>query len=368
MACDEVGGNYCLSNTQIELFRSTLRSPSCVYGEWNDVVFTSSARSATRLTIESLNLQGKTILLPNFTCYAVTNTFIESGCICEFYKVKKDLSIDLEDVMRQIDIAHPQVIYLCSLFGFDTNLSIKPYVSIIKSKGILIIEDITHSVFSNRKHIGDIILCSLRKWLEIPDGGFVCGLKINSNNFYQSSEEQSVIVSNFIKASLYKNQYLKNSDDELKKIFLPLYYKNNEFFDNQKDIYKMSCYSYTIFKSCNIDSMIRKRRENYEYLQYKIHNPMVKFVFDKLPNDVCPLYFEIYLKNGLRNMVQEELIQEKLYCPIIWPTPPIIEKKYSTQDICHHNDILSLVIDQRYDFSDMERIVNCINKIKFHGV
>lgn len=41
--------------------------------------------------------------------------------------------------------------------------------------GFSIVEDTTHSVFSVRRTIGDLCVCSLRKWFALPGGGALYG-------------------------------------------------------------------------------------------------------------------------------------------------------------------------------------------------
>ncbi len=62
--------------------------------------------------------------------------------------------------------------------------------------------------------------------------------------------------------------------------------------------------------------------------------------------------------------MQQELVKERLYCPVVWPTPEHIKHECPAEDLAFHNDILSLVIDQRYDTADMERFVKVINEFR----
>ncbi|MDD7425228.1 MAG: hypothetical protein PUK61_02155, partial [[Actinobacillus] rossii] len=199
----------------------------------------------------------------------------------------------------------------------------------------------------------------------IPDGGFVWGLKdFNSDKFYKESYEPAETVNNFVEASKYKLKYLRNGNDELKNFFLPIFYKNNDLFDDCSNINRMSDFSHNILKHANFEKIIERRRQNYLCLMENIKNPVVEFIFDELPKYAVPLYFPVYIKNGKRGELQNYLIENKLYCPIIWPTPEQILESFKEDDIAFQKDILSLVIDQRYDFNDMMRLANKISNFK----
>ena len=62
------------------------------------------------------------------------------------------------------------------------------------------------------------------------------------------------------------------------------------------------------------------------------------------------------------NEYQKELINNKIYCPIIWPRSNYIDTKYSNTEYIYEH-ILCIPCDQRYNIQDMKKIINCITKI-----
>lgn len=367
MTSIELGGNFCLSDRQIE--RLNIETDSRYSNNflcWNDVLYTHGGRSAIRAAVNHLGLSGKEVLIPNFTCYSIIDAFLACDCKCSFYKLNRNLTVDIPDLIKLLSERRPSILFTCSLFGFDTLAEMRPKYKEIQAMGVKIIEDVTHSVFGikNDKR-ADVIVCSLRKWLEIPDGGFVWGLKdFNSDKFYQESNEPIDIVNNFVKASKYKLKYLQNGDEELKSFFLPMFYKNNDLFDDCSRINRMSNFSHDVLMHADLATISEQRRKNYLYLLENIKNPIVEFIFDELPNYVVPLYCPVYIKDGKRGELQKYLIDSKLYCPIIWPTPEQVLGAYKKDTIVFQKDILSLVIDQRYDVTDIMRLADKINNFK----
>lgn len=363
MPCIEIGGNFCLSQQEIDAFGHDFVPYASGFRVWNNVVFTHSGRSAITTAVRHLGLEGCKVLVPAFSCHSITDAFLACDCKVTYYPINRDLTADETELFRLMEDHMPAILYICPLFGFDTSFSLRKRYKEIQDKGIRIIEDVTHSMLSGFAYTkADVVVCSLRKWLEVPDGGFMYGLNgFDTKSYYSTHQEQTEIVSNFISASKYKLDYLKSGQGELKEVFLPLFYKNNDLFDDTGLQCRMSSFSYEILSQADFKHIIERRRVNYDYLLSHIKNPLVDIIFKSLPADVVPLYMPVYVENGRRADLQCALINERLYCPVIWPTPSQVLAAYPAESLRYHNDILSLVIDQRYDVSDMERLAWNIN-------
>lgn len=363
MPCIEIGGNYCLSRQQIDAFGHGQIPYESVFMMWENVAFTHSGRSAITTAVRHLGLEGYKVFVPAFSCHSVTDAFLSCDCKVIYYPINRDLTANETELFRLMDEHNPAILYVCPLFGFDTSSSLRERYKDIQNRGIRIIEDVTHSLLSgfNTKMV-DVVVCSLRKWLEIPDGGFVCGLKdFDTKDYYLSRQEQTEIVNNFIKASRLKLDYLTKGKEALKQVFLPLFYRNNEIFDDTSISCRMSSFSYEILLQADFEQVVERRRVNYDFLLNHIKNPLVDIIFKSLPAVVVPLYMPVYVGYGRRADLQNALINERLYCPVIWPTPSQVLAACPAENLRFHNDILSLVIDQRYDVSDMERLAWNIN-------
>lgn len=364
MPCIEIGGNFCLSQQEIEVLGHGIVPYGSAFRAWNNVVFTHSGRSAITTAVRHLGLEGCMVFVPAFSCHSITDAFLSCDCKVVYYPINSDLTADETQLFRLMEDHKPSILYICPLFGFDTSFSLRKRYKVIQDKGIRIIEDVTHSLLSGFSFTeADIVVCSLRKWLEIPDGGFVWGLKdFNAIDYYNTHQEQTEIVSNFISASKYKLDYLKTGKEELKEIFLPLFYKNNEVFDDTSISCRMSSFSYEILSQADFKQIVERRRVNYNFLLNHIKNPLVEIIFKSLPTETVPLYMPVYVGDGRRADLQKALINERLYCPVIWPTPSQVLAACPAENVRFHNDILSLVIDQRYDVSDMKRLAWNINQ------
>ena len=96
------------------------------------------------------------------------------------------------------------------------------------------------------------------------------------------------------------------------------------------------------------------------YLLQNIKSPNLELLCKDMSRvTTAPLYFIVYTKN--RKDIQTKLCNEHIYAPIIWP---IYYKEVLVDDITKeiYNETLAIPIDQRYDETDMEKIVTILNK------
>ena len=365
MPCIEMGGNFCLTSRQIDSFSHDHVPYSKDFMGWDHVVFTHSGRSAIITTVRHLGLEGCEVLVPTFSCQSITASFLACNCKVNYYPINRDdLTVKEPELFRLIDECRPKILYTCPLFGFDTLSSLRKRYGEIQAQGIKVMEDVTHSLLSDIDSRGaDVVVCSLRKWLEIPDGGFIWGLKdFDVDQFYRSHPEDIDIVKNFVEASRLKLEYLTTGNEGLKQVFLPLFYKNNELFNDTSHNCRMSSFSHDILAHADFMQVRVKRRNNYLYLLTHLDNPSVEIIFGSLPIGAVPLYLQIYVHNGQRDALQQALIKERLYCPVIWHTPQPVVDECPKETIRFHDDMLSLVVDQRYNYEDMERLALTINR------
>lgn len=360
----EIGGNFWLSPAQ--LLQGTAENDQSIgiFDGVEDLLLTSSGRGAVKLLLNSLKPRHKKVLLPGYTCDSVIKPFKDLGYELLFYKINSDLTVDLDDLAGKVEREKPGILFLLSYFGFDTLKSVRPYYQSFKEKGMLLIEDLSHSWFSAfPKTSANYSVISMRKWLELPDGGALIDSGITPASFYNDYTEQTPVVSLFSQASELKNTYLASLRPELKEQYLPLFYSINDLLDEQtEDIYQISRLSARILRDTDFGRLKNKRRENYRFLQERLSdNACIDLVFPELPEEVVPLYLPVSVRNDDRNALQRHLAENRIYCPVHWPVPEEIRRTYSRGEIEYQQHLFSIVCDQRYSLPDMQRMVDCIN-------
>ena len=357
----EIGSNFWMTHQQRESLTSL---EGGIYGleKWKHCIRTSSGRGAIKLLLSHLP-QVKIALLPEYTCSSVIAPMEEMGVTCCYYPVNKDFTVDEKTLFDLIGKFSPQMVYFQSYYGFDTLKSIKRTYQSMQQKGIVVVEDITHSWLCDFNTTdADYSLASLRKWLEIPDGGVLLSDK-HALDFDMNSEESAMIVSEFVKASEWKEKYFSTLDPSDKEKFRQHYVNAKDLLQQDTTIYRMSSTAQSVLAQTDFDQIVKRRRENAAFLQQNIKSDWVISCGVEFTCEATPLYYPIYVK-GDRKKFQKELAEQDIYCPVHWPIPSQASQLISEEGMYIYSHVLSLICDQRYDEDDMKAIVQIINNYK----
>ena len=263
-------------------------------------IFVTSGREAIYQIIKSLKLsKEEEVLLPSYLCPSVVEPFIKTSTEIQFYKINKNLEMDLEDIQEKIN-DKTKAILLIHYFGFP-----QPLTGIKKLKEkLLVIENTTHSFLSSHDgkpsgSYGDISIVSFRKMLPIPDSAM-----ISYNNECISIPplaEQDTWHLKYKKkresALLYRGEFIRTGNKFHEKSSLETF---NEATELLQKIYsnpcKMSDTSKELLESMRVDEIIHQRRKNFASLLKERYEGIVPF-YETLPNGICPLGFPVLSDN-----------------------------------------------------------------------
>lgn len=316
-----------------------------------DEVFTFSGRTAIETVLKNVKYVKKA-LLPSYCCQAMIEPFRKAHIQIDFYDVYFDdeLIIDIKP-FEDVDL-----ILWCNYFGF---INKTPDFHEFINRGGILVEDITHSLLSKKQYHNDssYAIASLRKWFPLISGGY-CFSMHNDIKEKPIIEVPEVFIESKKEAMLEKSKYLKNGSEITKESYLKKFSDVNSWLANNYSNMKIDYISEKIINNIDISYITNKRKNNaksiYKYLKL-IKN--IKPLFDEHYMD-CPLFVPIIFEDKeKRDLVRNELIKEKIYCPIHWPKP---------NDQCQSNlyDLeLSLVCDQRYDKNDIDRMMKILSNI-----
>jgi len=328
-------------------------------------MYFNSGRTALKYILYSFFDQDEKFLLPSYLCPSVLKPYKELGMKFVFYEIKDDLTINLEDLASKIN-DNIQGVLLIHYFGFpiDNNDFEKIKKMIQKYKSLKVIEDVTHSMFTQDISIGsevsDFIFSSIRKWIPIPDGGVVfSNYSLIEKDFESPYNKFSFynMVSQFIK----QNYHYINHDVD-KEYYLSLVDRAADYYENSIEISKITDFSREIMEAINYSDILKKRQANFAHLLSNINNlnnNIIKPMFNKLPLGVYPLGFPVWVNK--RNELRDYLINHKIYPPIHWKLPEEINQSNEFDlSIKLSNKILTIPCDQRYSIEDMNRIIKVI--------
>lgn len=350
----EIGSEFWLYDLPSEFDNSIPKWIS----KFGKAVLTSSGRGAISLLLKNENIKVKTALLPSYICNSVIQPFINNGYSCVFYDVKEDLTPDLESIDRYNDIG---VFLHMGYFGFPTNNGLSEIIKRFKKQSTIIVEDITHSLFSDYESFeeNDYYIASIRKWTGLPSGGFLA----SKNKAINCDIEKDEVFADIRKeALLIKGNYIKNQDRVLKNKYLDLFSKAEDYLDNDLNIHSIDKVSKTIINNLNVEELKKARAANFNILSDELSNTeLIRPVFDKSPKNIVPLFFPIYIEKK-RSEIRQILNENNIYCPIHWPREQHIGSDYYKFSNIIYDLIISIPCDQRYKEVDMKRISSLIKK------
>lgn len=327
--------------------------------ENHSIINYSLCREAIYAIAKAYGDSNRVALLPAYTCQTVIDPFIQQGWTCHFYNITKNLRIDIESLIKSYENHHPSLVIAHPYLGMELNKKELNALSVIKQNGSVLVEDLTQCMLtSSRPRIFDYFVGSYRKWIQIPDGGFVetrTGIKIET-----PTEESKDFVRKQLDSMYLRGQYFKTGNEILKEISIRLNKEAVNAVCKIDQLYRMSEFSSMVWKSEDLESVRKRRMENYSYLfGYIKENNLIKNVCSDISEvTTAPLYFPVYALH--RSTVQKELADNHIYAPVLWPV-------YDNDVLINENiksiydTILMLPIDQRYDIHDMSKIANILN-------
>lgn len=294
-------------------------------------VFLSSGRSAIYQALKAFGIpQGSTALLPSYLCASVIDPFLVYGCRIEFYRISTELSPDIYEIEKRLVRGDVKVLLVIHYFGFPAQ-NFSEILELCKNYSVKVIEDCAHALFSKTNglllgSLGDAGIFSLRKTLPVPEGGiFVLnnrqgqvvdlnvqgwlhrdGVKLLREIFY--SFEYQIGFS--LRTYLLSFDCLKNKAHEIDRLALGRF---------DKRIGKLSrC----ILRSFDVESILTKRRQNYNYLLSKLTllRKIGTPLFDELPEGVCPNSFPILVER--RDEIRRRLYRNGIALRAFWDVLP----------------------------------------------
>lgn len=361
MMMKEVGSVFPLDTLQINSsVRYTVDEFKRFFGLESNVLFLSLGRESFSIVARN-HPQVKKVLLPTYTCQTVCDPFVELGWEIDTYLIDKNLRIDFQNIRERFDDFKPAVLVVHPFYGRTFSQEEINVLEEIKKQGVIIVADYTQSVYC-KEHLrfADYVVGSLRKWFDSPDGGYIFSSHHDLSAYSSLSEYTDFVISQ--SDSMYlRNLYFKTGNHVLKDISIRL---NKQAVNSvEKNIYPhlLSDFGLNRLLNSSIEEFGRIRFENYKYLYRNINqNEKIRFIYNNLDDLVsAPLYFPIFCEN--RSNLQKELALNKIYAPLLWPVPEYY-KKLDDVSLYIYSHILALPIDQRYGFSEMERICSVINK------
>lgn len=319
--------------------------------ETPDVYTYSSGRAALFQILKYLRQEKDVnhVLLPDYLCSSVLVPVKELELDYTFYPINENL--ELEPASFQPLYKKGTAVLFINYFGLqDLSGQIKA-IREIDDKAI-IIEDDVQAYYEFIKPLDgvDFKFTSLRKTFAVPDGGLVKTKyhlpRVTTPNTFGQYKAA---------AALLKSMREGNFNDQ---IYLELFEKGESLIDSEQEC-GMSLIAEKLYSFMNEEHVKVRRLNNAVYLVEQLEKIGIKPLLPLLEDHV-PLFIPVVLKN--RDAVRKAMFKEEIFCPVHWPLDGMNVKRGEQMS----REELSLIIDQRYGRSDMDRLLsvleNNINK------
>lgn len=327
-----------------------------------------TGRTAIDFVLEDLRIPVSSVYMPSYCCESMLQPFIDRKIKIEFYEVLVNNSGFFYNIDFDKDV---NIFFATSYFGYNvTNMD--SIIDRFKTrKNLIVIEDITHRLLGGENFCpkADYYVASLRKWFEIPTGGLAIKREEKFSDIKLSSPPEEAIESK-IQAMKIKARYLNNNQlsikiGEIKSEYLKLFSKFNKKVSMEYKLFAIDRKSKELLQYIDIEQIKSVRKNNAMYIYNNLELPKgARFLFPNPDFEKdCYLFIPLLLNNKKqRDKLRTHLISNSIYCPIHWPVPNKIKNKNTDDVLQVFNRELSLICDQRYEISDIYKMLKKVGE------
>ena len=290
------------------------------------------------------------VLMPALACDSMLLPFEMYGHRIVFYRLKEDYTIDLNNLKDCL--AQNALFLYMDYFGIPAIEDGELYNLKKDYPGLVFIEDRTHNLIHEKKRAftADYTIASLRKWIQIPDGGLLWLQKPLANT---SFGEDSTFSTTRLKAQCMRNEYFRTGNEEIKTEYRKIFSKVSDILDNDIEPSRMSLYAYQLAKKADWEEIRSRRKENAQRLMAILKKTDVRFI-QQVPG-ISDLYVAFIISD--RTEIQAKLSRKGIFNTIIWP---LSERQKEMCAVAKNTaeTMLAAPCDQRYSIDDMDYIGN----------
>ncbi|BDC17402.1 hypothetical protein [Acidianus sp. HS-5] len=310
-----------------------------------DLIKLNNGRNCVKYIIKAQ--QVKEIYIPYFTDKSLTEKSIRDMTKLNFYHIDKNL--ETKDEINTSTSTKVLYINYFTLKGkYIRNILVGKY-------GDRLIIDNTQAFFSRPIEGIDTLYSLGGKYFGVPDGGLLYTTKHLDEDFEQNYTYD-------------KSLYLLGRLDYSPEPFYEILLKEREKKYNQP-IRRMSKLTETILRSINYEKVKLIRERNFYYLHNYLrgYNMLTPLIDEDIVNG--PYVYPLLIENG--DELKKYLISNRIYVATYWPV--VLEKEYwknelnvegpSDWEIFLAKNLVPLPIDQRYDLSDMDYVLQHVMKV-----
>jgi hypothetical protein len=331
-------------------------------GRW-----TTSGRGALTLVLQELWAKGvRHVHLPAYLCESVLLPVRALGFKFSFYPV--DLSLN-----AQPDPPAGSTVLVIHYFGW-----LNPIVNSLRAQAsakFYLIEDAAQALLSDwsaPQNDFRYVILSPRKLGPAILGGW-CNARSEQHDGTQHEEKKSEVGPNetrgevgpiiwrSLAARLARGAYMREADasvdPQVEEFYMDGLGAVEAFLDRHPTCTDLPRVALDQLAGLDWRGMASRRRANWLQLQEMLTG-RVEVLMHDLPLEVVPLGFVVCL--GKRDEVRARLAAQRIFCPVHWPLPALVERARFPAAAALSDTCLTLPIDQRYSETDISRMAEAL--------
>jgi dTDP-4-amino-4,6-dideoxygalactose transaminase len=339
------------------------------------VQFVYLARNAIFGLAHHFKLRAQEVLFPAYFHGVELEALLAAGVRLRFYRVRSDMQVDPDDVVREVRPA-TRAVYLIHYLGFPG--PVEALRSVCADRGLVLIEDCALALLSRLGSqplgtFGDAAVFCLYKSLPVPDGGAVVlrqgRLGLNGTVPGVAPTTVRTIAALLHTSDVHGGLGAQRFTTILRGAGKPLtraahrqrVATGTEHFDLTTARLLMSRVSRVILARQDFDLVVETRRRNYLQLLDGLRDVAVP-LFDRLPAGVCPLFYPFVTNEKQR--VWRELRERGVEAVDFWRTgrPALPPGVFPAVDAMRAT-VLELPCHQDLTPAAVERLIHVVRTV-----
>lgn len=324
-----------------------------------EVMYLRSGREALLMAALAVkNSESPTVLFPAYCCWSMSAPFEKAGYKVVYYRLNEDLTVDIGYLKELIGRVKADAILTMNYYG---SAKTDDAVRLAKENGLVVIEDFSHCTFSLKQIFNpevDIYVSSIRKSVGVCDGSIILSKEKMPEQYIQ--EEVKDFADKRFVAQTDKRLYTWSKDQEKKQDFLGTIRECEGIIDEFTAARPISERAKKMLAQVNGEEIAYARRENMKHLWSRLNGnvrmvPGLEGCFDG-----APFSLPILVEN--RDEVQGKLARKGVYTQWLWP---LCDEAMAICPVSKemNEKMLSVPIDQRFSWDDIEDIANIIIEV-----
>lgn len=308
-------------------------------------------------TIQVDHLNRKTLLIPDYFCPEVTESWENAGVNIRFY------ADDPRWPHPDWDTITPRPedwVLAVNHFGIRDGKNWQNWHQQYPS--IMLIEDHSHDPLSSwaLNSSADYAFASLRKTFPAPDGAILWSPR--NHPLPPEPQNQDWLGSAFkLAGMIWKKEYfgVSHRESEIKQTFRYFQIEGERIMP-QSENPSLSSWSRSLLSEGFPQKWRIQREENVRLLLNLLAEcEHITSLFSDWPSGHCPFNVVLVFESeSFREALRSRIISKGIYAPVHWKSGP--EKPHHAVDLSKR--ILTIPVDQRYNMQDIHRIASILKE------